>query len=298
MTKVLVLGARGMLGSMVARVLADNPQLEVTATARGESFDDAGHHRFDAREDELGSLLDGDGYDWVVNAIGVIKPRIDERRADSIENAIAVNALFPYRLAVEAAARGQRVIQIATDCVYSGTRGGYDESAPHDPVDVYGKSKSLGEVPADNVTHLRCSIIGPERGTALSLLEWILSAQEGAELRGFSDHLWNGVTTLQFAKLCEAMIAGTDVRPLQHVVPGDSVNKAELLRTVLSAFGRADVTVIPGPAPQPIDRTLSTLYPRENEALWHAAGYEAPPTITEMLHELAAHEAGVSEQAA
>ncbi|HEY2768939.1 MAG TPA: SDR family oxidoreductase [Solirubrobacteraceae bacterium] len=301
MTQVLVLGAHGMLGSMVARALAQDPALQVTATGRN---DDAPappgceYRTFDASADPLGPVLDGGDYEWIMNAIGVIKPRIDERQAASIENAIAINALFPYRLAAESAHRGQRVIQIATDCVYSGSTGAYREPAPHDPVDVYGKSKSLGEVPADSMIHLRCSIIGPELGRSSSLLGWILSAAPGAQLNGFTDHFWNGVTTLHFAKLCAAVIAGTEVPARQHIVPGDSVSKAQLLEQVLSAYGRTDVTVNPGPAPQPIDRTLASDDPDSSRRLWSAAGYDQPPTIAQMLDELAAYEAEYMSEAA
>jgi dTDP-4-dehydrorhamnose reductase len=286
MTEVLVLGAQGMLGSMVAQVLGRSSGLQVTAVARNAAD---GTVRFDLREDALGPLLDREAYDWIVNAIGIIKPRIDERSAASVEDAIEVNALFPHRLAAEAAKRGQRVVQIATDCVFSGVTGAYDESAPHDPTDVYGKTKSLGEVRADNVVHLRCSIIGPELPPPTSLLGWILSAEPSAELRGFTDHRWNGVTTLQFARLCEAVIGGVAVSSAQHVIPGDAVNKAELLELVLGAFERDDVTVRHDVGPTSVDRTLSTHDPEANRRLWKAAGYDEPPTIAEMLTELAWH---------
>src|ERR1700683_2611475 len=108
MAKVLVLGAQGMLGSMVAAVLARQPELDVSTTARHDGSRD---RRFDAGSDSLEALLDSDSYKWVVTAIGVIKPRIDERDAGSIATAVDVNALFPYRLAGASAERGQRVIQ-------------------------------------------------------------------------------------------------------------------------------------------------------------------------------------------
>ncbi len=222
MSNVLVLGAHGMLGSMVARVLARDPELRVSTAARD---------RFDVRRDAVGTLLDRDAIDWIVNAVGVTNARIDERVGESIEDAIAVNALFPYRLAAEAAQRGQRVVQIATDGVYSGDRGPYDESAEHDPRDVYGKTKSLGEVPAENVWHLRCSIVGPEPGRPRSLLGWVLGASRGAELTGYDGHRWNGITTLHFARLCAAIIGGAQVPKLQHVVPGDSREQGRTART-------------------------------------------------------------------
>jgi dTDP-4-dehydrorhamnose reductase len=300
MTKVLVLGAHGMLGSMVARVLAEQPGVEVTTTARGDGALDTSRHRhFDATADPLGPLLDSEPYEWIVNAIGVIKPRIDESVPASVENAIMVNSVFPARLAAESDARGQRVVQIATDCVFSGTQGAYDESAPHDPVDVYGKTKSLGETPAGNVTHLRCSIIGPELSSPpSSLLGWILSAPRGGELSGYTDHFWNGVTTLQFARLCAAIVGGATVPRVQHVVPGDSVSKADLLQIVLSSFHRDDVRVRPGPGPSSVDRTLSTQHSDSNQSLWMAAGYDRPPTIRDMVTELAAYSAAGAERAA
>ena len=290
-TKVLILGAHGMLGSMLARVLGGHPELEVSTTARGDIPTAPGavrRRRFDARHDPLGSLLDFDAYEWIVNAIGVLKARIDDGDAASIEEAIAINALFPHRLAAEAARRNQRVIQIATDGVYAGANGPHDETAEHDPHDVYGKTKSLGEVPAENVWHLRCSIVGPELGPPSSLLGWILAAEPGAELTGYAGHRWNGITTLHFAKLCAALVGGVEVPCAQHIVPADTVSKAELLELALAAFGRSNVSVrsIPGPG-APVDRTLATRHPQANESLWRACGYDHPPTIEAMVRELA-----------
>lgn len=300
MTKVLVLGAGGMLGGMVTRVLGERADLEVTATGRtAEPAADATgpHRRFDVLRDALEPLLDDARCEWIVNAIGVIKPRIDERDRASIENAILVNAVFPHRLAAAAAERGQRIIQIATDGVFSGPRGPYDEATPHDPRDVYGKTKSLGEVADSRVYNLRCSIIGPEGSPPRSLLGWALSAPPNAELRGYTGQRWNGVTTMHFAKLCGAIIAGAQTPTAQHVVPADSVSKAELLKLALAAFGRSDVTVRPEPGPEPTDRTLSTRDPLANERVWRAAGHDQPPTIREMLEELAAYEARQTSRA-
>lgn len=286
MTNVLVLGSGGMLGGMVASVLGESSDLSVSTTERAP---DPPAHGFDAERDSVAELLEGREIEWIVNAIGVIKPRIDESDPASVARAIAVNSEFPYRLA-DALEPGQRVIQIATDCVFSGATGGYDEDAPHAPHDVYGKTKSLGEVPEDEFLHLRCSIIGPELGQPRSLLGWMLSQPQDGEVNGYTDHRWNGVTTLQFAKLCEAVIlgrAGELPSPL-HVVPGDTVTKAELLEIGLGAFDRSDVTVNPGPAPAVIDRTLTTKHPDANGRLWAGASYAEPPSVASMVGELAA----------
>jgi dTDP-4-dehydrorhamnose reductase len=286
-----------MLGSMVARVLAATSDLDVTGTLRHhDGTRAAGLPRgvrlaaLDAEQaDEraIASVLHGAR--WVVNAIGFIKPHIHEASPDAVERAVQLNALFPHRLARVAGMCGTSVLQIASDCVYSGAAGGYIESSPHDALDVYGKTKSLGEVGGPHVHHLRASIVGPERDRSTSLLEWFRRQPRTATVQGFTTHLWNGVTTLHFARVCAAIVSqGLDVPHRQHLVPADAVTKCELLGLFRRAFGREDVVVQPTRVEPAIDRTLRTDDGGCNRALWAAAGYPKPPVIGAMIDELAA----------
>jgi dTDP-4-dehydrorhamnose reductase len=206
---------------------------------------------------------------------------------EQIDAAIAVNAVFPSRLARAAAARGIRVLQIATDCVYSGAKGMYLESDPHDALDVYGKTKSLGETFLPAAHHLRCSIIGPEPRTRKFLIEWFRRQPIKAEVSGFTNHRWNGVTTLHFAKLCAAII-GHDLTlgHAQHVVPSGTITKAKMLREFAHAYDRPDIVIRDTEAKTLVDRTLGTNQAAENAALWAAAGYSTPPTVEQMIAEL------------
>lgn len=223
-----------------------------------------------------------------MNCIGLIKHRIQDHQHDSTEQAIRVNALFPHILADAAQESGCRVLQIATDCVYSGAKGSYIESDPHDAIDVYGKSKSLGEVGALSMHHLRCSIIGRELKDHRSLLDWFLGHPQGARVQGFSNHLWNGVTTLHFARICLGIIReGTALPHLCHVIPADVLHKGDLLKLVRRTFGREDLQVDLQPAPQAVDRSLATSNTALNRRIWAAAGYPAPPTLGDMVAELA-----------
>jgi dTDP-4-dehydrorhamnose reductase len=275
MPTVLVLGSQGMLGSMLVDTIPGAIGIDRT--------------RFVAGRDDPGALLDETGADWVINAIGKIKPTIDESDPASVERAWEINARFPQALAGAAAPRGARIIHAATDCVYSGAAGGYPEDAEHDPGDIYGQSKAGGEVVAPHVVNLRASIIGPERGEGRSLLAWLLSQPEGAQLTGFTNHLWNGITTYHHARLCEGLVreAPEGLPSAPHVLPGDVVTKAELLDLLAAAFGREDLQIAHKPAGVAVDRSLSTLHPDVNAQLWRAAGYDAPPTVAEMVSELA-----------
>lgn len=282
MKKVLVLGATGMLGHACSNVLKQNKSLDVSNTSRVAN---SGFLKFDASTDSISDLISAVKPDWIVNCIGIIKPHIDEKSITSINQAIRINALFPQEIAK---ATAKPVIQIATDCVYSGNIGAYAESALHDATDVYGKTKSLGEIPADNFKHIRASIIGPEQGRSTSLLEWFKNQPQAAKLNGFTDHLWNGVTTHHFGFIAKAMIENDYLEfSKTHIVPKDVVTKADLLRIFASAYNRPDIEINDVESAKTVDRTLSTENPESNLALWKLAGYETPPTIKQMVEEQA-----------
>jgi dTDP-4-dehydrorhamnose reductase len=296
MTRVLVLGGSGMLGSMVVDVLSRERDLQVTGTVRSEAAKAAFGARlpeatwtvFDPVAGGVPAALFA-GVDWVVNAIGITKPLIRDDDAAEIERAIDVNARLPHLVGREAGNAGAKVLQIATDCVYSGRDGNYAEPAVHDALDVYGKSKSLGETFQPNVHHLRTSIIGPEPKDFKFLIEWFRRQPQGAQVKGFVNHRWNGVTTLQFARLClGAMRGGVALDHLLHVVPTGTMTKAEMLHTFAEAYGRPDIGIADVEAGVIVDRTLSTTHGERNGALWQAAGYAVPPTVGEMIRECAA----------
>ena len=282
MKKVLVLGANGMLGHACIDVIRSLKKTEVFGTTRGKV---SGYIDFDAHNDSIDDLLKFAKPDWIINCIGIIKPHIKESDPESVLNAIKINSEFPYSLA---SSTKSRIIQIATDCVYSGAKGLYVENDLHDATDVYGKTKSLGEVEFENVNHLRVSIIGPEMGRSTSLLEWFRNQLKNASINGFTDHLWNGVTTHQFGKLAYGMISNEyDEFSKTHIVPADLISKADLLRVFAVAYAREDVQINETVSAAKIDRTLSTIYPEVNSKIWKLAGYESIPTVAEMVLEQA-----------
>ncbi len=296
MANVLVLGGSGMLGAMIADWLSRDKSLKVAATQRSQRYLEYGRAVLPEVEWYLVDIEDKPSaerllmlqrYDWIINAIGLIKQLVHDDNPLEVARAIRLNALFPYRLAHMVEECGARVLQIETDCVYSGREGHYTEEARHDPLDVYGKTKSLGEVRSNNVFHLRCSIIGPEFKNHISLLDWFLRQPLGANVTGFSNHRWNGVTSLSFARICHGIIKYNLKLPhLHHVVPADEMTKAEMLGEFAREYRREDITIENGEAPFPIDRTLRTKNEALNRCIWEAAGYRGPERISEMIKEM------------
>lgn len=290
--KILILGATGMLGSAVLNYFSAEKDFEIVATARKkELFDEAktkSWYVFDAQNfdgEELNELLKN--CDYVINCIGLIKSYIKDNNSMNVQNAIEINSLFPHKLVSIAKKYNVKIIQIATDCVYDGKKGKYIETDEHNATDVYGKTKSLGEVKSDNVMNLRCSIIGLEKKSKTSLLEWFLNQPENAQINGFSNHLWNGITTDVFAQICVGIIkSGMVFVNLQHIIPANSVSKLQMLKIFAEKFNRNDIKIYDTNTPIGIDRTLDTDNSELNLKLWNFAGYPKSPSIKEMINNL------------
>jgi dTDP-4-dehydrorhamnose reductase len=291
MSTVLILGASGMLGSAVLKEFSTFQGELIATTRSGTSLVEDSNVKFlkfDAATDDLDSTFSMP-IDFVVNCIGIIKPYINDSDSKQTETAFDINGAFPNRLQSWASKRGAKVIQIATDCVFSGTRGNYLEGSEHDASDVYGKSKSLGEAKGASMMHLRVSIIGPEVNRNSSLMEWVRNQPTNAEISGYSDHFWNGITSMHFAKIARGIIENALFEPgVFHVLPQDSVTKCELVGLIAKYLGRSDIKISPTLTGANINRTLDTIYPAKNRAFWLSAGYSSPPSIEQMVSEVIA----------
>lgn len=179
------------------------------------------------------ALIDDVAPDAVVNCIGIVKQL--EAAHDPIAS-VTLNALLPHIVARRAA----RLIQISTDCVFSGRTGGYVESDNPDPLDLYGRSKLLGEVGVPHVT-LRTSIVGYELAGAHGLLEWFLK-NRGGRVRGFTRARFSGVTTNELARVIAAVLEQhTSLQGLYHVAV-EPISKYDLLM-LFNAACNAGITI-------------------------------------------------------
>lgn len=238
--KVFVLGHKGMLGHVVCRYLGERGHDVLTSDARYVG----GSH------DALVEAVRRSGAPWVVNALGKIWQKCRDPHA-----LFLANGVLPHQTKA-ALAPGQKLLHASTDCVFSGKRGKYTVTDTPDAVDEYGVSKRLGELVAEvgKALVLRCSVIGPETHDRAGLLAWFLS-QEGT-VDGYSTHLWNGITTLEWAKIADEAITGKIPwrEPIGQPGTREPITKESLLRLV-SEVWKHPVSVR-GAAPDRVDRTL------------------------------------------
>ena len=280
--RVLVLGGSGMLGHKLWQVLSTRTETYATvrtsehrAATRGP-LDPAlcvagvSADAFETVERALASVQP----EVVVNCIGIVK---QVREAHDPIASISINSLFVHRLAQRCRADGARLIHISTDCVFSGRTGRYTESDIPDPIDLYGRSKLLGEVDDSDALTIRTSIIGRELAGASGLLEWFL-AQHGS-VRGFRRAIFSGLTTEALAGILAAIVCEhRSPSGLRHVASAP-VSKHDLLCMLKDAF-RLSVEIVPDDEVV-IDRSLDGTRFEQETGL-------RPPSWTEMVAQLAA----------
>jgi len=279
--KILVLGASGMIGSTIFRVLSQQNDWSVHGTIRDASiskyFPDALANKLiagiDVDDYNLSSLFTDMQPDIVINCIGLTKHLPD---ADDPLRVIPLNALLPHQLDRYCEESNSRLIHISTDCVFLGTKGNYMESDASDAADIYGKSKYLGEVIDTSAVTLRTSTIGHELQTRNGLLEWFLS-QRG-KCTGYVNAIFSGLPTVTLAEVIrDHVIPNKELSGLYHVA-GPAIGKYDLLKIIANEYNmnieiERDETF-------KIDRSLNADKFRE------ATGYVAPAwsSLIESMH--------------
>lgn len=265
--KVLILGSTGMLGHMVLKDLSREKKFLVFGTHISK-LNDLFYFNVEEGLEKLDVLYEENkGFDYFINCIGITADKIDSFDSSSIIKAVNINTLFPHQLAEFSRKKNIRVIHISTDGVFSGDAEFYDEDSPCDCIDIYGKTKSLGEVNNNNnFLNIRCSIIGPSPFEKGGLFEWFCSRPEGSKVTGYTNHFWNGVTTLQFAELCQKIIQKNcfdNIRKessVHHFCPNQVISKYELLKLFKSILEKR-IQVVPAVnGSSPVKRILRTKY--------------------------------------
>jgi dTDP-4-dehydrorhamnose reductase len=242
-TKVLVLGATGMLGNAVLRLLLSSPGYQVFGSVRSpvalRLFPRALHSSIIVgvdveNSDSLTRIFARVHPDVVINCVGLVKQLA---ASDDPLAAIAINALLPHRLAQLCEVVGARLVHMGTDCVFSGTKGQYTEADPADATDLYGRSKFLGEVDYPRAITLRTSIIGHELESAHGLIGWFL-AQKGS-VKGYRRAIFSGLPTVEMARVIrDHVIPHPELRGVYHVSV-DPIEKFDLLTLVAKTYGKS-----------------------------------------------------------
>jgi len=281
--KVLILGGTGMLGHKVYQVFRD--LFDTWISARCDAEPCARYGIFDPAKivdrTDLSSLEAAEEVvkkvrpDAVINCVGVLKQTIGD---SSPIGAITLNSLLPHWLERLSATCGFRLIQLGTDCVFSGRKGLYNEQDEPDPIGLYGRTKLLGEVTGKRSLTLRTSMIGRELRRTVGLLEWFLD-QEGKTVQGYKRAIFSGFTTTVLAGILADILQNQpDLSGLYHI-SSSPISKYDLLCLVRDTL-KLDIRIEPGET-FICDRSL------DSSKLRAILNFK-PPTWAQMITQLAA----------
>lgn len=208
--KILLIGANGLIGTNLIYILSRANYINLYALVRKKNkynyfFETLSfknlielNNYFDLPK--LQTLIKELKPKIIINCCGITKhnPNIQNK-----EEVIYINALFPHVLARISNKHNAKLIHISTDCVFSGSKGLYDENSDKDANDFYGKTKSLGELNDVNNLTLRTSTIGHEAFTSFGLLNWFLDQKKCV---GYTKAIFSGPTTLELAKIIKNQV--------------------------------------------------------------------------------------------
>lgn len=225
--KIFIFGSTGMLGRYVTSYLKKRHYHIIPITRADIDISNINITSLNVWFMSHGGIHIGD---VVINCAGLIRQKMSD--ADTL-SAIKINSIFPHIVNDLCKNNYVNFLHISTDCCFSGKKGEYYETDIPDPTDIYGITKVAGEPLGSSV--IRTSIIG-ESTDDKSLLEWVRT-QNGQAVSGFIDHLWNGVTCLEFARVIDKIISNhLWWNGIRHYFSGDT-NKAELVTAIATVYG-------------------------------------------------------------
>ena len=243
--KVLILGGDGMLGHMFLNNLKN--EHEVIATVRRKQ---PGKSPYLENTPDYIYNVDATNYisieksfqlftpDFVINCIGLTKSLCVK---EDTANAIYLNALFPHMLLKTCNEYGVKLIQFSSDCIFSGDDGAYEEASIPDAKDLYGLSKTLGEINSSQCLTIRKSTIGLERNTSHGLIEWFLNAT--GTIKGYSNALYTGITSSELVRVTNFIITRHEFLSGIINISSEPISKHSLLKKLSSFLERDDLKI-------------------------------------------------------
>ena len=246
--KILVLGASGMAGHLIALYFKEKGYDVVGFCRRPIDFCE--YILGDAMNmDDVKGALKKEDWDVVINCIGILNQFAEDNKS----HAVFLNGFLPHYVADLLKERKTKLIQMSTDCVFAGNTGPYYENSFPDGKIFYDRSKAIGEVNDSKNLTFRNSIIGPDiNEKGIGLFNWFM--KQSGTIGGFIGAIWTGVTTLTLAKAMEQAIK-EDLTGLYNLVNNTSINKFDLLSLFNKYFRDNRINIEPNDKLQ-LDKTL------------------------------------------
>jgi dTDP-4-dehydrorhamnose reductase len=236
--KILILGASGMAGHTISIYFLEKGHEVYTFTRKpfflGKNINGDVNDR-----SLLSDVIMKNNFDAIINCVGILNQFAEENKHE----AVYVNSFLPHFLTDLAKNSKTRIVQMSTDCVFSGLTGNYDESSFKDGETFYDRTKALGEIVNDKDITFRNSIIGPDiNKEGIGLFNWFM--KQNTTIHGYSNVIWTGVSTLTLAKAIEKALLD-NLTGLYNLVNNEKISKFRLLELFNKHMKNNSVIILP-----------------------------------------------------
>jgi len=236
--RILVLGASGMAGHTITLYFQEKGYDVSTLTQNHFSVFANKNIVLDVFEREkLENIINEGDFDAIINCVGIL----NEFANNNPDKAIYLNSYLPHYLSNLTKNTKTKIIQMSTDCVFSGKKGQYAEYDFKDGETFYDRSKALGEIDNNKDLTFRNSIIGPDiNENGIGLFNWFM--KQDKPIKGYSRAMWTGVTTVTLARAMEQAIV-QNLTGIYNLVNNQSISKYELLQLFNMYFRKSSVKI-------------------------------------------------------
>jgi dTDP-4-dehydrorhamnose reductase len=239
--RILIFGSNGMAGHVVSIFLKQEGNL-VYNFAKYSILDNT--IIGDIKDlNSINKIVSEGNFDYLINCTGILNKLTENNKYESI----FVNSIFPHFLVNITSNMATKVIHLSTDCVFSGSKGNYNENSEHDGYSFYDKTKSIGEIDDSKNLTFRNSLIGPDlKSHGVGLFNWFM--RQKGNVNGFNNVYWNGVSTIVLAKAISKSF-DENLTGVYHLVNKNGINKYELLKLFNNYFDTSVSEILPTPLP-------------------------------------------------
>jgi len=267
-SKILILGASGMLGKVILEEFSLNCLYTIYALSRSQINECSNkiiQKKIDITNYDLFSnFLIEVNPEIIINCAANVDVEMCEKNKESSDliNADIIKTIYK-------STPSTKLIYISTDSVFNGVNGSYREDDLTSPINNYAKSKLSGEINTLNLMKnsvvIRTNIYGLNDGNRRSLFEWAVDKlSRNTNILGYDNVCFNPVYTKQLANIISKLIE-IDFNGVIHVGSDESISKYEFLKKIVNLFGfndallkRSSYIVNENTAPRPLNTTLST----------------------------------------
>ena len=185
--KVLVFGGSGQLGKCIQDVYCDNPMGDVFLFYGSDTCDIAS-------SSAVNNIVKSEKPDFIVNCAAYTNAYNAEFSAEGQKLAYQVNTIGAMNVAYACKENNVKLIHISTDYVFNGEGGFYGALDECLPINVYGRSKYLGE----------------------EAIEQIMSEETFLIIR--TSWLFSKYSKNSFTKMADAIMKGEPVKAVEDQV--------------------------------------------------------------------------------